>query len=61
LHMLYIEPPKPKPVGLLSTFRRAPARQVNAGLTGDRPAGRAPLAVRVGDRIAGEFNIEVKS
>jgi len=61
LHMLYIEPPKPKPAGLLSTFRRAPARQVNAGLTGDRPAGRAPLAVRVGDRIAGEFNIEVKS
>jgi tRNA (mo5U34)-methyltransferase len=60
LHMLYIEPPKPAPAGLLSTFRRTPARQINAGLTGDRPNGRVPLAVHVGDRIAGEFNIDVK-
>jgi hypothetical protein len=60
LQMLYIEPPKPAPAGLLSGFRRAPGRQVNAGLTGGRPAGRVPLAVRVGDRIAGEFNIAVK-
>jgi len=61
LDMLYIEPPKPKPAGLLSTFRRAPARQVNARLTGEMPNGRVALAVRAGDRAAGEFNIQVKS
>jgi hypothetical protein len=60
LHMLYIEPPKPQRAGLLARLRLAPARQVNAGLTGDMPNGHAPLAVRVGERPVGESNVEVK-
>jgi hypothetical protein len=60
LRMLFIEPPKPHPAGLLSVFRRAPARQVNAGLTGEQPAGRTPLVVRAEGRIVGESNIEIK-
>ena len=60
--MLYIEPPaaKPVPSGLLGKFRRAPARQLNAGITGDMPAGRWSLVVRVGEKIAGESVLEVK-
>jgi hypothetical protein len=63
--MLYLEPPAKKVhtgllAGLLATFRSAPARQVNAGLTGEMPAGRAPLVVRVGGKIAGESALEVK-
>jgi tRNA (mo5U34)-methyltransferase len=65
LRMLYLEPPAKKVhtgllAGLLGTFRGAPARQVNAGLTGEMPAGRAPLVVRVGGKIAGESALEVK-
>jgi len=59
--MLYLEPPaKSAPSGLLAKLRRAPARQVNAGLTWEMPAGRVPLVVRVGDTIVGESALEVK-
>jgi hypothetical protein len=65
LRMLYLEPPAKKVhtgllAGLLGTFRGAPARQVNAGLTWELPAGRVPLVVRVGGKIAGESLLEVK-
>jgi hypothetical protein len=45
---------------LLARFRRAPARQVNASLTAEIPAGRAHLVVYVGEKIAGESALEVK-
>jgi tRNA (mo5U34)-methyltransferase len=61
LRIHYLEPPaKDDPAGLLAKWRRAPARQVNASLTGEMPPGRAPLVVRVGDRIAGKSVVEVK-
>jgi hypothetical protein len=61
MRMLYLQPPaKPAPAGWLSKLRRAPARQVNAGLTWEMPAGRVPLVVQVGDKIAGESVLEVK-
>jgi hypothetical protein len=59
--MLYLEPPVTKvPRGLLARFRRAPARQINAGLTWEMPAGRVTLVVRVGGKIAGESSLELK-
>jgi hypothetical protein len=59
--MLYLDPPaKQATGGLLSRFRRTPARQLNAGLTGDMPAGQASLVVRVGEKIAGVALLEVK-
>jgi hypothetical protein len=61
LRLLYLEPPaKPAKPGLLARFRRAPARQVNASLTAEIPAGRAHLVVYVGEKIAGESALEVK-
>jgi len=65
LRMLYLEPPaKSAPAGwfyrLHTTLRRAPARQVNAGLTWEMPAGRATLAVHVGEKVVGESSIAVK-
>ena len=60
LRMLYLEPPNSAPTGVLAKLRRAPARQVNAGVTWEMPAGRAPLVVRVGEKIAGEAVLEVK-
>lgn len=61
MRMLYLDPPaKQATGGLLSRFRRSPARQLNAGLTGDMTAGQASLVVRVGEKIAGEALLEVK-
>jgi hypothetical protein len=60
LRLLYLEPPKPAPAGLLAIFRRVPGRQVNAELAGDIPGGPASLVVRVGEKIAGESIIDVK-
>src|ERR1039458_1576805 len=61
LRMLYLEPPVTKvPGGLLARFRRAPARQVNAGLARGVAAGRVPLVVRVDQKTAGESPLEVK-
>jgi hypothetical protein len=61
LRMLYLESPaKSIPGGVLSKIRRAPPRQVNAELTAGTPAGRLPLVVRVGDKIAGQSIVEVK-
>jgi hypothetical protein len=59
--MLYLEPPaKSVPKGILPKLRRPHARQVNAGLTWELPAGRTAFAVHVGDKVVGEFNVEVK-
>jgi tRNA (mo5U34)-methyltransferase len=60
LRMLYLEPPKPAEAGFLARLRRAPARQANACLTGELPAGRAPLVVHVGPKCAGQVSIEVR-
>lgn len=61
LRLLYLEPPaKSTPTGLLAKLRCEPARQVNAGLTWEMPAGSAPLVIRVGDKIAGESILELK-
>jgi tRNA (mo5U34)-methyltransferase len=61
LRLQYLEPPaKGDPKGLLAKWRRAPARQVNASLTGEMPPGRVPLVVRVGERMAGKSLVEVK-
>jgi tRNA (mo5U34)-methyltransferase len=60
LRMLYLEPPKPAETGFLARFRRAPARQANACLTGDPPVGRVPLVVHVGAKCAGQADIDVK-
>jgi len=61
LRMLYLQPPAESPsAGLFANLHRAPARQANAGLTEEMPAGPAPLVVRVGGRIVGESYIEVK-
>ena len=60
LRMVYLEPPgKPAAAGLLTRFRRAPARQANACLTGAPPAGRVPLVVHVGPKCAGEQIVDV--
>ncbi len=61
LRMLYLEPPaKAAPTGLFSKVRRAPARQVNASVTWEIPAGLAMFAVRVGEKTVGQSKIEVK-
>jgi tRNA (mo5U34)-methyltransferase len=61
LRMLYLEPPpKTTPTGLLARFRRPPARQANAALTGELPAGPAPLVVHVGPKCAGQATVDVK-
>jgi len=61
LRMQYLEPPaKAGPTGLLAKVRRPPARQANAAITWEIPSGRAPFAVRVGEKIVGESHIEVK-
>jgi hypothetical protein len=61
MRMLYLEPPsKEAPRGLLGRRRSAP-RQANAALTGSLPAGRVPLAVRVGGKLAGECIMDVRS
>jgi hypothetical protein len=61
LRMLYLEPvAKTAPAGWLARFHRPPARQANASLTSELPAGRLPLVVRVGAKIAGEAALEVK-
>jgi tRNA (mo5U34)-methyltransferase len=60
LRMLYLEPP-PKPAEtLLARLRRAPARQANACLTGEPPAGRVPVVVHVGTKRAGQVEIHVR-
>jgi len=60
MRMLYLEPPaKSVPKGILPKLRRPHARQVNAGLTWELPAGRTAFAVHVGDKVVGEFNVEV--
>jgi hypothetical protein len=61
LRMLYLAPAaKAAPMGLFRKVRRSPARQVNAGLTGEIAGGLTPFVVRVGEKIVGERNIEVK-
>jgi tRNA (mo5U34)-methyltransferase len=60
LRMIYIEPPPARPSGFLAALRRAPARQVNAEVTGEPPLGRVPLVVEAGGRPAGQVIIEVK-
>jgi hypothetical protein len=61
LRMLYLEPPpKPAEGGLLTRFRRPPARQANACLTGEPPVGPAPLVVQVGPKCAGEVTVNVR-
>jgi tRNA (mo5U34)-methyltransferase len=58
LRLLYLEPrPQSAPASEASP---APARQVNAGLSAPLPAGRFPLLVYVGDKLAGESTVEVK-
>ena len=62
MRMLYIEPPsKPVSSGVLPKLRRQTARQVNAGVTWEIAAGRAPLEIRVGEKTVGESNIQVKT
>jgi hypothetical protein len=59
--MLYLEPPpETMPGGLLARLRRPPKRQANASVTGDLPAGRLPLVVRAGTKIAGQTSVEIK-
>jgi hypothetical protein len=61
LHVLYLEPPaKPAPRGLLAQFRRGPARQANACLTGEPPIGRVNLLVDVGSKRAAQLAVEMK-
>ena len=43
-----------------SRLRRAPARQANAALTREHPAGPAPLVVHVGPKRAGQVLVDVK-
>jgi hypothetical protein len=58
LRMLYLEPVTGK--AATGLFRKAAPRQVNAGLTGEPPKGRVPLAVTVGDRLAGQLVVNVR-
>jgi hypothetical protein len=59
--MLYLEPPaKPAAGGFLGRFRRRPARQANACLTGEMPAGPVNLVVDVGPKRAGQLPVEVR-
>jgi hypothetical protein len=51
MRMLYLDPPGKA---------GHDGRQVNAGLTWEMPAGRAPLEVRVGDKVAGEVVLEIR-
>jgi hypothetical protein len=61
LRMLYLEPPlKPAGGGLLARFRRAPARQANASLTGEPPVGAVPLVVQVGPKCLGALTVNVR-
>jgi len=65
LRLLYLQPPPvERPAGWLAhmrqRLRRAPARQVNGALPGPMPAGRYPLAIRVGEKLVAETPLEIK-